>query len=262
MTPPIVISALHYDWSDAADALRWARDVGLQGVEFSLNPGFQRPHCTADDLALLADPAVRGDMLLDAHIWDDIPHIGAAAGIEALRSWLPRCRAAGITGVVLHGGSHPDRAAGLAIVREALAETLPEFAAAGVALKLENHYAYDYRGQCELFSEPWEFAELLEDLPSPALRTCFDTGHGHMTRNWEGLICTMAPTLAHVHLADNGGIDDDHCPYGLGTVPFAAMFDLLHEVGFAGAFCVEFPARDDLAPFRQCLHDIAARWRD
>lgn len=131
---------------------------------------------------------------------------------------------------------------------------------AGVALKLENHYAYDYRGQCELFSEPWEFADLLAALPSPALHTCFDTGHGHMTRNWQSLIRAMGPALAHVHLADNGGIDDDHRPYGQGTVPFAAMFDLLRETGFAGAFRVEFPARDDLVPFRRCLADLAARW--
>ena len=38
------------------------------------------------------------------------------------------------------------------------------FGRAGVVLNLENHYAYDYRNCRELFSEPWEFRELVREI--------------------------------------------------------------------------------------------------
>ncbi|OPZ81943.1 MAG: hypothetical protein BWY76_02870 [bacterium ADurb.Bin429] len=55
-------------------------------------------------------------------------------------------------------------------------------------------------------------------------------------------------------------MDDDHRPYRQGTVPWDAMFDALADFDFTGTFCVEFPVREDRAPFARCVTELAARW--
>jgi sugar phosphate isomerase/epimerase len=254
---PIIISALHFPWRDMADCFRVARhDYGLDGVELSLLDTFDRPHCTREDLAALPGVLAATEMTADAHIWNDLAQLGEAAGAAALLDWLAVCRRTGIRGLVLHGGSYPDPREGLARTRRVFEAVLGHFEAAGVAIKLENHYAYDYRGCQELFGTPEEFTEVVAAIDSPALRCCFDTGHGHMTRNWDALLRAMAPYLAHVHLADNYGEHDDHCPYRHGTVPWDAMLTLLRDLAFDGTYCVEFPATADPAALARCVGEV------
>ena len=104
-----------------------------------------------------------------------------------------------------------------------------------MVLHLENHYAYTYHSSHELLSEPWEFALLPE---SPALRWCYDTGHGNMTGNADELLRAMGARLAYIHLADNLGVNDDHLAYARGTVPWDRLFDRLQTAGFSGVMCV------------------------
>lgn len=248
---PLIISALHFSWSDIPDCLARVEALGLDGVELSLHESFQRPHCTQEDLRLLSER--RPAQQLSAHLWHDL---AAEDGVRAaLLHWLRVCETAGIDDLVVHGGSYPDQRMGLARVRGVFTDVLPAFAAAGVTLHLENHYAYTYRDCQELFSTPDEFADVLS-LDSPALRCCFDTGHGHMTRNSVDLIRAMGDRLDYVHLADNRGIDDDHLMYRQGTVDWDGVFTELQRRDFAGTVCVEFPVRDNLGPFTRCLADL------
>jgi len=256
----IVISALHFAWQEMEQCLsRVSGEFGLDGVELSWHASFARPHCTREDLAVLARQRGRTGLVLDAHIWEDLARLGSGPAEQALLKWLECCRQTGVSGLVIHGGSRPDRREGVAVTRRILDGVLGQFERAGVALKLENHYAYEYRDCQELFSEPWEFLEVFA-LDSPALRFCFDTGHGHMTRNGEELLRQLAPWLTHVHLADNHGEHDDHCGFRQGTVPWDAYWLALREIRFDGTFCVEFPVRDDQAPFRRCTAELRARF--
>jgi sugar phosphate isomerase/epimerase len=258
---PIIISALHFPWETIDDCCRTAREgLGLDGIELSLQGSYQHPHCTREDLTRLPALKAQYGLTVDAHIWEDLAQLGEEAGAAALLGWLAVCQVTGIDGLVIHGGSDSNRREGIARTRRTFARVFGAYERAGVVLKLENHYAYEYHDCRELFSEPWEFLEVLPHFDSPALRCCFDTGHGHMTRNWPALLRELAPYLVHVHLADNGGVDDDHRPYRHGTVPWDAMFDLLAEIDFHGTFCVEFPVREERAPFEQCVTDITARW--
>jgi len=257
----IVISALHFVWGDIEECLERARnEFGLDGIELSWAPSFARPHCTREDLGDLRRVKGRTDLRLDAHIWENLAGLAPEEAEAALLGWLDLCGQTGVVGLVIHGGSHPDRREGVLRVRRVLESVLPRFERAGVTLNLENHYAYDYRGCQELFSEPWEFAEVFS-LDSPSLKFCFDTGHGHMTRNCEALLRELAPHLHHVHLADNHGEHDDHCMFREGTVPWDLIFDTTRQIGFDGNFCVEFPVRDDLAPFHACVAELRERWR-
>ena len=252
----IVISALHFVWRDIPECFARVRDeFGLDGVELSWHRSLTRPHCTADDLAELRRRRGTHGLHLSAHIWENLPRLGAAASAEALQHWLDLCPETGVDTLVVHGGSWPDQQEGIERAREFLWAALPAARAAGVTLCLENHYAFTYREGHELFSEPWEFAQVLRP-EHPELAFCFDTGHGHMTRNGEDLIRELAPHLRYVHLADNHGEHDDHCAYRLGSVPWDAYAAALREIGFNGTFCVEFPVRDDQEPFRSCLADL------
>jgi sugar phosphate isomerase/epimerase len=207
----------------------------------------------------LASPAARGDAVVSAHIWDNVAEADLAQAEASLLRWLSECRRTGVSDLVVHGGSYPDQREGIARTRRVFGRVLPAFERAGVVLNLENHYAYDYRGCQELFSEPWEFLEVLR-LNSPSLRFCFDTGHANMTRNSAALLGELAPWLGYVHLADNHGVDDDHIGYGQGTVDWNGIFSRLQAHRYDGVLCVEFPVRDDRMPFRACIDEIGRRW--
>ena len=256
-----MVSALHFEWNSIDHcADRVVREFGLQGVELSFHESFARPHCTLEDLDRLTPVREEYGITLAAHLWENLAQLGPETASERLVRWLDVCVRHKVEGLVIHGGTYPDQSEGIARTVAALRKALPGFEKHHVVLNLENHYAYAYRNCQELFSEPWEFLEVLPVIDSPSLRFCFDTGHGNMTRNSTELIRGLGPYLSHVHLADNHGVDDDHVPYRTGTTDWDSVFDLLGRIGFDGTFCVEFPVRDDTAPFEACLRDIRARW--
>ena len=184
----IVISALHFAWQDMNDCLATAtRGLGLDGVELSWHESFSRIHCTAEDLEWLASIRGKHRSLLSAHIWNNLAESDPAEAGDVLLKWLQVCDRTGTKNLVMHGGSFADRKEGIARTRCVLERVLPEFERKQVVLNLENHYAYDYRNSRELFSEPWEFREVLT-LDSPSLKVCFDTGHGNMTGNTADLL--------------------------------------------------------------------------
>jgi sugar phosphate isomerase/epimerase len=77
-----------------------------------------------------------------------------------------------------------------------------------------------------------------------------------MSKNGIDLIRELAPWLNYVHLADNGGVDDDHCGFRQGTTDWDGYLAALRDMGFDGTYCVEFPVREDHGPFRRCLEEI------
>lgn len=198
-------------------------------------------------------------MRRSAHIWENLAELDTAPAADALLKWLARCGPTGVRNIVIHGGSHPDQKEGIARVRRVSERVLPAFERADVVLNLENHYAFGHRNCHELFSEPWEFLEVLT-LDSPSLQFCFDTGHGNMTRNTAALLGTLAPWLNYVHLADNRGVDDDHVGYGRGTVAWSEVVTQLAAIGYNRVLCVEFPVREDREPLLACLAEIRRRW--
>lgn len=258
-----MVSALHFAWDDMDHCIGRAVDeFGLQGVELSFHENYTRPHCTREDIERLPAIRERHGVNLAAHIWENLAELGADAAPQKLLHWLEVCAKHHVSGLVIHGGTYPDQREGIARTVAVLDKVLAKFEKRRVVLNLENHYAYAYRNCQELFSEPWEFLEVMARFESPSLRFCFDTGHANMTRNSHDLLRQLAPYLAHVHLADNHGADDDHCPYRQGSTDWDGVFALLQEIGFDGTFCVEFPVREDTEPFRRCLRDIRSRWRE
>ncbi|MEI6521511.1 MAG: sugar phosphate isomerase/epimerase family protein, partial [bacterium] len=252
-----IISALHFHWDNIIDCCHTAKiNLKLDGIEFSLDKSFNSPHLSKNDYKLLPDLKVKYNLITEGHIWENLAQLGEQAGVDALLYWAEICNQSGITGIVIHGGSSDNHESGLQCTENIIQKVIRVSEKKNIILKLENHYPYEYRNCHELYSEEWEFQAIFNKIDSNNLQFCFDTGHGNMSKNGYELITSLSNRLSHVHLADNHGIDDDHCPYRKGSVPWDDYFSAFKDIKYDKTFCVEFPLFDDIEPFNECIKDI------
>lgn len=88
---------------------------------------------------------------------------------------------------------------------------------------------------------PDSIQNLLEEIDSPYLRFCFDTGHHHVFSK------TSLPTwlealgryLIEVHLHDNHKEMDEHLPVGEGGFDFDGFFNLLSQFKLSPIYTIE-----------------------
>jgi len=75
---------------------------------------------------------------------------------------------------------------------------------------------------------------LLGVFDSSNFRACLDTGHAHLSSRLtlETWIRQLGKNLAHLHLHDNFGKDDEHLPPGRGSIDFSGLHLLRgdHEI--------------------------------
>jgi len=254
-SPPILISALHYEWETPEEAFdRCLNGFGLDGIEFSIHEGAGRPHLLEAEYGRVRELADTWPLLLSGHVWGDLAQLGAPAAVEQLRRWLRIACHLRFRYLIVHGGTHDDREAGVSLISDVLSEVADDYAASGVALCLENHYAWEYHDCHELFGSADELVELFERVNSPGLGFCLDYGHSHMTSNTVELLQKVGRRLVYTHLADNMGEHDDHAAFGEGSVPWLEVLSATRDTGFRGPFIVEFPVRGGkLQPLRDCL---------
>jgi sugar phosphate isomerase/epimerase len=89
----------------------------------------------------------------------------------------------------------------------------------------------------------WALDRVLEDLGDDPAATnfavCLDIGHAFLSEDAgpdpiRGYAERYADVLIHLHLHDNGGIEDDHLPVGEGRIDWGTVCRVLKEIGFAG----------------------------
>ncbi len=70
---------------------------------------------------------------------------------------------------------------------------------------------------------PTAMLRVINNFKSPYLRACLDTGHVNIFSRLpvEEWIESLGRNLAHLHIHDNHGIDDDHLPVGRGNIDFS-----------------------------------------
>jgi len=255
--PPILISALHYEWRTLDEAFdRCREEFGLDGIEFSVCEGAGRPHLIDGEYGRAAALGRAYGLRLSGHVWGDLPGLGAEGAVEQLRAWLGIAREAAFGQVIVHGGSCDDRAVGLALMGEVFAEVADEYAAADVVLCVENHYAWEYHDCHELYGTAEEFEDLLARVESPGLGFCLDYGHSHMSGNTLELLERVGRRLTYTHLADNLGEHDDHLMFGEGTVPWREVLTATRELGCRGPLTIEFSVRESAEGLRRCVEMV------
>lgn len=161
--------------------------------------------------------------------------------VRRYRAAFEAAEALGAVNIVLHAG-YSRRTFGSDIDRwmECSMKTWPEFAAraedAGITIAVENI----------LEREPSPLKRLVEEMDSPALRLCIDSGHLNVFSevDFEEWFETLGPHIAELHLHDNNGEVDEHLPLGEGSIDFVRYFSLLAKYDVRPIYTIEPHSED------------------
>lgn len=123
-------------------------------------------------------------------------------------------------------------------VHASLDELVPAARERGLAPCLENVVSSYY--------DATTFPELLGRYPDASMT--FDTSHAllaGMDESGMAAFCREhADRIAHVHLVDTRGGDDEHLPVGMGRIDFATVFSGLAEADWSGTATLEVGTED------------------
>ncbi len=181
-----------------------------------------------------------------------IPEI-SQAGMDYFKRAFGLAAALGVRWVTAHPGYYQGLASWEWMRREAmscLAGFLREILAiceeTGIAIALENNAGSPENGQFfSLGSSVDDFRLLFEQLGSPYLRMCLDTGHANTAEGVLPYLDAFPDKILNIHIHDNNGIIDDHLPPGQGTIDWRAVCDRLARSSFKGVLSIELLRDDD-----------------
>lgn len=93
--------------------------------------------------------------------------------------------------------------------------------------------------------EPSTLKELLESIPSPLFRHCFDVGHWNLFSRigMEEWFAELGVYIAEAHIHDNCGTADDHLPIGEAGIDFPLFFRLMERHAPKAAWTIEAHSR-------------------
>jgi sugar phosphate isomerase/epimerase len=137
----------------------------------------------------------------------------------------------------------PDRAAGEARIREAMAEVGRHATRAGVILAFEPVQ----HGEVGFHNTIAQVAELVRGLDLPGVRMMIDTFHMNIEeRDMFAPLAAIRDILAHVHLSET-----NRDALGTGHWPTAAFLGQLRQIGFKGYRSIG--VYNTRLPRRQCI---------
>ncbi|MEN6301108.1 MAG: hypothetical protein ABFD96_00190, partial [Armatimonadia bacterium] len=114
------ISCLHYEWQNLPEAFARAAGFGLDGIEFSTTRLEER------DYARCAGLAAETGLAVSLHAWGDLGQQRPADAVEELRYLLEVCEGIAAGHLILHLGTHPQRAIGLERLAQVCRKVAPE----------------------------------------------------------------------------------------------------------------------------------------
>ncbi|AQT67299.1 Hydroxypyruvate isomerase [Anaerohalosphaera lusitana] len=102
---------------------------------------------------------------------------------------------------------------------------------------------------------------VLDQIDSPAVSFCYDTGHDNVWGEPAGQIAVdWAERMSITHLSDNRGIMDWHSPIGEGNYDWPFLAETLSRCEYAGPLMLEVFTRDRELPPRvfldNCFHGL------
>lgn len=85
-----------------------------------------------------------------------------------------------------------------------------------------------------------QLARLIDELDSPAVGACWDTGHAHLAGvNQTENLRALGGRLKALHVQDSDGRTDQHTAPFFGTIDWDEMMGALKEIGYPGPFTFE-----------------------
>ncbi len=144
--------------------------------------------------------------------------------------------------IVLHAGYHERKFRnGYELWLEQSLKTWPRFVKEaerlGTVIAAENIFE----------KTPFTLKALVEEIDSPALRVCIDSGHLSVFSSvaLEDWFIDLGPYIAEVHLHDNNGAADEHLPIGEGSIDFARYFSLIERYAPSAVYTIEPHGEDE-----------------
>jgi sugar phosphate isomerase/epimerase len=249
-----------------ADEIKTLAILGFDYLELCLDPPEGLPETIrARELMAILDGVGLNVAVahLPASVWlaDIYESIRQASVMEVIKS-LDLCARLPVHKAVLHPGyftglirSVPDLGRKHAVA--SLESILSAARERQVMICLENMFprtGYLFR--------PNEMGDILEHYPE--LMMTLDISHAAISApagQTAALIETGGDRIAHVHVSDNRGTDDDHLPVGAGRVDVSGAFRLLKKIGYDDTMTLEvFSADRDY--LKQSLDKVKIMWAE
>jgi len=150
---------------------------------------------------------------------------------------LPRVALAGIKVVVLHPGVGTNNAEEIptmnSLIVESLAQLAPIAEQVGVKLGLENMLP-NHPG-----ADSADLRQMVEQVNSPSLGVCFDSGHAHVAGDMRGQFEELKDLIITFHIQDNDGTRDMHLQPGYGTTNWQDFAEVLESMNFTSPIVIE-----------------------
>jgi sugar phosphate isomerase/epimerase len=139
--------------------------------------------------------------------------------LDQLRTLMDFMGMFGADTIVTHGLGETeveeDPELGKRLFRESLAELAPYAEARGIRVVVENIFTR--------YSRTISLRKHVEQLRSPSLGICLDTGHANLSENPEKAVENCGRRLYHVHFSDNHGTQDEHLVPYEGTIDWRGV---------------------------------------
>lgn len=245
MSQPVFgLSTAHIDSEDIAASIQRCVELGLDAIEF-----FTREYSVAE-CREIADHARDAGLHVDYHAPWHGPYDFGLAERDIARSHLEQAMArAHLMGgrhLVCHLGRYDldaprGREQALDQVISITDSLEPALRDTGLMLVYEdNTLCHDPN---PLGDSPGDFARLFDAVESDHVGMILDTGHAHVTGNTRAYLDQFGSRVRYIHVADNGGIGDDHVPPSAGTIDWPQLVEWLAYYGARPNFAIEFNER-------------------
>jgi len=160
-----------------------------------------------------------------------------AKTLEINQRLLQKVAIAGVEVVVVHPGVADDNEENLQTMSSLIVESLKELVVVaeqeGVKLALENMLP-KHPG-----SDGEELLKMIQQISSPWLGVCFDSGHAHVAGDMKKHFETLKDSIITFHIQDNDGTRDMHLQPGYGTTNWGDFADVLRTMNFTDPIVIE-----------------------
>jgi sugar phosphate isomerase/epimerase len=176
--------------------------------------------------------------------------------IQTHRDLLYKAGLGGVEMIIIHPGvggvsSQEDMEKMNSLAYESISQLIDAANAAGVKLALENMLP-GHPG-CEIR----HIMEVVEQLNSPSLGVCFDSGHAHVCGNMKEFMEAVGERTISIHMQDNDGTRDMHLQPPYGTTDWPAFVEVLGKIDYSLPRTIEAGPWGG-ASYKQMLREVSA----
>lgn len=157
--------------------------------------------------------------------------------IDDHRRLLERAALAGAHHVVVHAGTFTE-AHEIPEMEKIASGSLEKLL--GLAEKLNMKLALENLPAGYPGCNSGNLRRIVEDIASPWLGVCLDTGHAHISgEGVDHAFAVLRDLIIAFHLHDNNGVADQHLQPPYGTIDWSAFGRVLAQMNFTDLICIE-----------------------